>query len=122
MNQALRELIGIIQQGIGWVLRTIVFLWEWSWSQIISAFNMSWWNLPAWKLVLGLLFMAALAYIFYQLIRRALAAFDSIAKAFWTMAATLLSIITFVVIAGAFSLSFQWLVRTVPDRFWEKFF
>ncbi len=32
MNQALRELIGIIQQGIGWVLRTIVFLWEWSWN------------------------------------------------------------------------------------------
>jgi hypothetical protein len=122
MNQALRELIGIIQQGIGWVLRTIVWLWEWSWNQIISAFNMSWWNLPTWKLVLGLLFMAALAYILYQLIKRALAAFDSIAKAFWTMAATLLSIITFVVIAGAFSLSFQWLVRTVPDRFWERFF
>jgi hypothetical protein len=122
MNQALRELIGIIQQGIGWVLRTIVFLWEWAWNQIVSAFNMPWWNLATWKLILGLLFMAALAYILYQLIKRALAAFEKIATAFWTMAATLLGIITFVVIAGAFSLSFQWVVRTVPDRFWERFF
>jgi hypothetical protein len=121
MNQSLRELIQIIERGIGWVLRTIVFLWEWSWTQISSAFSMQWWNLPAWKLVLGILFMAALAYILYQLIKRALGAFEKIATAFWTMAATLLSIIAFVVIAGAFSLSFQWVVRTVPDRFWERF-
>lgn len=121
MNQSLRELIGIIQQGIGWALRTIVFLWDWSWTQITSAFSMRWWDLPAWKLVLGLLFMAALAYILYQLIRRALAAFEKIATAFWTMVATLLGIVTFVVIAGAFSLSFQWVVKTVPDRFWERF-
>jgi hypothetical protein len=122
MNQSLHELIGIIQQGIGWVLKTIVWLWEWSWNQITSAFNVPWWNLATWKLVVGILFMAALAYILYQLIRRALGAFEKIATAFWTMAATLLGIITFVVIAGAFSLSFQWVVKTVPDRFWERFF
>ena len=121
MNQSLRELIQIIERGVGWVLRTIMFLWEWSWAQIISAFNMPWFNLPTWKLVLGILFMAVLAYILYQLITRALGAFEKIATAFWTMAATLLGIITFVVIAGAFSLSFQWVVRTVPDRFWERF-
>jgi hypothetical protein len=121
MNQSLRELIQIIERGIGWALRTIVFLWEWSWTQISSAFSMPWWNLPTWKLVLGILFMATLAYILYQLLKRALGAFEKIATAFWTMAATLLSIIAFVVIAGAFSLSFQWVVRTVPDRFWERF-
>jgi hypothetical protein len=122
MNQSLHELIRVIQEGIAWVLNTIVRLWEWSWAQIISAFTMPWWNLAPWKLVIGILFMAALAYILYQLIRRALAAFEKIANAFWTMAATLLGIITFVVIAGAFSLSFQWVVKTVPDRFWERFF
>ena len=122
MNQSLHELIRVILEGISWVLNTIVRLWEWSWEQIISAFKMPWWNLPAWKLIVGILFMAGLAYILYQLIRRAMAAFEKIANAFWTMAATLLGIITFVVIAGAFSLSFQWVVKTVPDRFWEKFF
>jgi hypothetical protein len=121
MNQSLRDLIQIILQGIRWALEVIVRLWEWSWTQISSAFTMPWWNLTTWKLVIGLLFMAALAYILYQLIRRCLAAFEKIATAFWTMVATMLGIITFVVIAGAFSFSFQWVVRTVPDRFWEKF-
>ena len=121
MNQSLRDLIQIILQGIRWALDVIVKLWEWSWTQISSVFTMPLWNLTTWKLVIGLLFMAALAYILYQLIRRSLAAFEKIATAFWTMVATMLGIITFVVIAGAFSFSFQWVVRAVPDRFWEKF-
>ena len=121
MNQSLRDLIQIILQGIRWALDVILRLWEWSWTQISSVFTMSLWNLTTWKLVIGLLFMAALAYILYQLIKRCLAAFEKIATAFWTMVATMLGIITFVVIAGAFSFSFQWVVRTVPDRFWEKF-
>jgi len=121
MTQSLRELIGIILQGIRWALDVVVRLWEWSWNQITSVFTMPWWNLATWKLVVGVLAMAVLAYLLYQLIRRCLGAFEKIANAFWTMAATLLGIITFVVIAGAFSFGFQWVVRTVPDRFWERF-
>lgn len=122
MTQSLRELIAIIIQGIRWALDVVVRLWEWSWNQIASVFAMPWWNLATWKLVVGVLAMGVLAYLLYQLIRRCLGAFEKIATAFWTMAATLLGIITFVVIAGAFSFGFQWVVRTVPDRFWEKFF
>jgi len=121
MTQELRNLIGIILQGIRWALDVILRLWEWSWNQIASVFAMPLWNLATWKLVIGLLFMAVLAYILYQLIRRSLAAFEKIATAFWTMVATMLGIITFVVIAGAFSFSFQWVVRNLPDRFWERF-
>ncbi len=121
MNQSLRDLIQIILQGIRWALDVIVKLWEWSWTQISNVFTMQLWNLATWKLVVGLLFMAALAYILYQLIKRSLAAFEKIATAFWTMVATMLGIITFVVIAGAFSFSFQWVVRAIPDRFWERF-
>ena len=121
MTQSLRELITIILQGIRWALDVIVRLWEWSWNQITSVFAMPWWNLATWKLVVGVLAMGVLAYLLYQLIRRCLGAFEKIANAFWTMAATLLGIITFVVIAGAFSFGFQWVVRTVPDRFWERF-
>jgi hypothetical protein len=121
MNQSIHQLLQVILQGITWVLRTIETLWNWSWNQIIHSFSMSWWNLAPWKLVVGLLFIVALAYILYQLIRRCLAAFEKIATAFWTMTVTLLGILTFVVIAAVFSRSFEWVVTTVPDRFWEKF-
>ena len=65
MNQSVHQLLQVILQGISWVLRTIETLWVWSWSQITHAFERSWWNLPPWKIVVGLIFIAILAYILY---------------------------------------------------------
>src|SRR5262249_49829747 len=85
MNEAVRQLLQLILQGITWVLRTIERLWVWSWSQINSVFHMSWDSLPAWKMVLGVLAMIGLAVILYIMLRHALQAFRRIAEAFWTM-------------------------------------
>lgn len=121
MNQSLHQLLQVILQGISWVLRTSEALWVWSWSQITRAFDMSLWNLPPWKIVVGLVFIAVLAWILFQLLTRCLAAFEKIAAAFWTMTLTLFGVLTFVSISGVFSRGFQWLVTTVPDKFWESF-
>jgi hypothetical protein len=120
MNQSIHQLLQVILQGISWVLRTIEALWVWSWSQIVRAFDLSWSNLPPWKIVVGLLFVAILAGILLQLLRHSLAAFEKIAAAFWTMTLTLFGVVVFVAIAGVFSRGFEWVVTTVPDRFWEK--
>jgi hypothetical protein len=55
------------------------------------------------------------------LLRRSLAAFEKIAAAFWTMTLTVFGVVAFVAITGVFSRGFQWVVTTVPDKFWEKF-
>jgi hypothetical protein len=116
MSQSIHQLLQVILQGVSWVLRTIEALWVWSWSQIVHAFDMSWWNLPSWKIVVGLFFVAILAWILFQLI-----AFEKIAAAFWTMTLTVFGVVAFVAIAGVFSRGFQWVVTTVPDNFWEHF-
>ncbi len=121
MNQAVHQLLQIILQAITWVLKTIEALWIWSWSQITSAFSMSWENLPAWKLAVALIAMAILAAILLILFKRGLEAFGKIAAAFWTMALTCFGIAAFVLVAGLFSRGVQWVVATVPDNFWEKF-
>jgi hypothetical protein len=121
MNQSIHQLLQVILQGISWVLRTIEALWDWSWLQITHAFDMSLWNLPPWKIIVGLVFIAVLAWILFQLLRRCLAAFEKIAAAFWTMTLTLFGVLMFVVIAGVFSRGFQWMVTTVSDKFWERF-
>lgn len=120
MNESVHQLLQVIRQGISSVLRTIEALWVWSWSQIIHAFDMSWGSLPPWKIVVGLIFIAVLAWILFQLIRRSLVAFEKIAAAFWMMTLTLLGVVTFVAIAGVFSRGFEWVVTAVPDKFWEK--
>ena len=121
MNQSIHELMQLVLQGIAWVLRTIEILWTWSWAQIMAMFNMSWTNLPAWKMVVGMIAVAVLGGILFIMARRGLEAFGKIAAAFWTMVLTMVAIVSFVVVAGITSRGFQWVVATVPDRFWEKF-
>lgn len=121
MNEAVHQLLQLILQGITWVLRTIEMLWTWSWNQIMSVFNMSWGNLPAWKIALGALAILTLAALLFVLLKRAMHAFSRIADAFWTMAVMAIGIVSFVVVAGLFSRGFQWVVASIPDKFWEKF-
>src|SRR5258708_39219013 len=100
MNQSVHQLLRLILEGFTWFLKTIEALWDWSWAQIISAFKLSWANLPGWKIVVGLIAIAILAALLGVMFRRALAAFGSIAAAFWTMAMTVSGVLLFVVVAG----------------------
>ncbi len=70
MNDAIHQLMQVILQGVTWVLRTIERLWAWAWSQIESAFNMSWGNLPAWKVVLGVIAIAVMVVIVVRILIR----------------------------------------------------
>src|SRR5258707_15778151 len=101
MNQSIHQLMQLVLQGIAWVLKTIELLWDWSWAQIMGMFNMSWSNLPAWKMVVGALAIAILAGILVTMARRGMEAFGKIAGGFWTMVLTMLAIAQFVFVAGA---------------------
>jgi len=121
MNNAVHQLLQLILQGITWALRTAEALWTWSWSQITAVFAMSWGNLPGWKLALGILAIVVLAAVLIAVVRRAWDAFGRIAAAFWTMALTMFSLLAFVIAAGLLSRGFQWVVASVPDKFWAPF-
>ena len=88
MNQSVHQLLRLILEGFTWFLKTIEALWDWSWAQIISAFRLSWADLPGWKIVVGLIAIAILVALLAAMFRRALTAFGRIAAAFWTMAMT----------------------------------
>jgi hypothetical protein len=115
MNDAIHQLMQVILQGVTWVLRTIERLWAWSWSQVESAFNMSWGNLPAWKVVLGVIAVAVMVVIVVRIIRSSLHAFKNIAEAFWTMVMAAFGVLALVLVAGLFSRGFIWFMATVPN-------
>jgi hypothetical protein len=117
MNDAFHQLLQLILQGLSWFLRTLEKIWIWSWTQIMSVFHMSWDNMPAWKIILGLIFLIALAAILVMMLIRGLEAFRRIARAFWAMAVTVFGVVAFVAIAGLFSLGFQWVVTNTPNTF-----
>jgi hypothetical protein len=121
MNESVHQLLRLLLQGFTWFVKTIEALWDWSWTQILSAFKISWDNLPGWKLAVGIIAILVLAALLLAMFKRVLAAFGEIATAFWTMAMTVFGVLVFVVVAGLFSRGFQWVVASVPDHFWEKF-
>jgi len=117
MNDAFHQLMQLILQGLSWFLRTLEKIWIWSWTQIMSVFHMSWDNMPAWKIIVGLIFLIALAFILVMMLIRGLDALRRIARAFWAMAVTVFGVVAFVAIAGLFSLGFQWVVTNTPNNF-----
>lgn len=121
MNNAVHQLIQLILQGITWVLKTAEALWIWSWTQIAALSHVPWGNLPAWKLVVGIVAIAALAAILVAVVLRAWEALGRIAAAFWTMTLTLFTVLAFVLAAGLLSRGFQWVIASVPDKFWAAF-
>jgi hypothetical protein len=119
MNDAIHQLMQLILQGITWALQTFEALWVWSWNQIGSIFNITWTNLPGWKLALGLVALGVLGALFVVMILRSWEAMARIAAAFWTAGVTMFALLTFVVLTALFSRGFQWVVTTVPDQFWS---
>ena len=122
MNDAIHQLIQVILQGVTWVLRTIERLWAWSWSQIESAFNMSWGSLPAWKVVLGVIALAVMVVLVVRILRSSLHAFKNIAEAFWTMVMAAFGVLALVLVAGLFSRGFVWFMATVPNDVFARLF
>src|SRR5437763_97655 len=118
MNDAVHQFLQLLLQGMTWVVRTAEALWIWSWTQIVSAFSMSWGTLPAWKIALGIAALAILAMMLVSMFIRGLAIFERIATALWAMVVTAFSLLAFVVIAGAFAKGLTWAVANVPDDFW----
>jgi len=89
VQQAVPQLIHLILQGLTWFLRTVETVRDWSWTQIMAAFNTSWDNLPAWKIAVAFVAIAVLAGFLLTMVRRGLVALGQIAAAFWTMALTM---------------------------------
>jgi len=122
MNDAIHQLIQVILQGVTWVLRTIERLWVWSWSQIESAFNISWGSLPAWKVVVGVIALAVVVVLVVRLLKSSLHAFKNIAEAFWTMVMGAVGVLALVVVAGLFSRGFVWVMASVPNDVFARLF
>jgi hypothetical protein len=119
MNQAIHQFLQLLLQAITWALKTFETLWVWSWTQIAALFALSWGDLPGWKLALGLVAFGILLALVVVMALRGWEAVARIVLAIRTTAVTLVVLLALVVTAALFSRGFQWVVATIPDRFWD---
>ena len=120
MNQTIHQFLQLVLQGITWAIKMFETLWAWSWAQIASLFSLSWAELPGWKLVLGLLALGVLIALLIAMVLRGWEALIRVILAIRTTAVSLFVLLALVVTAALFSRGFQWVVATVPDRFWDS--
>jgi hypothetical protein len=120
MNDAVHQLLQLVLQAITWAFKTIEALWVWSWVQIAALF------LPVVGRLGGLEAGARsdrrrhLDRDSCRADRARLGALARIMLAIRTTVVTLSVLLALVVVAALFSRGFQWIVTTVPDRFWES--
>jgi hypothetical protein len=118
MNDAVHQFLQLVLQGITWAFKTFEALWVWSWGEIASLFSLSWGELPGWKLALGLIALGILIALLFAMTLRGWDALVRIVLAIRTTVVTLFILLALVVTAALFSRGFQWVVATIPDRFW----
>jgi len=118
VNQSVHQFLQLVLQAITWAFTAFETLWVWSWAQIASLFSLSWGELAGWKLALGLIALGVLIAILIAMVLRGWEALGRIILAIRTTVVTLFALLALVVAAGLFSRGFQWIVATVPDRFW----
>ena len=118
MNQSVHQFLQLVLQAITWAFTAFEALWVWSWAQIVSLFSLSWGELAGWKLALGLVALGVLIALLIAMTLRGWEALARIVLAIRTTVVTLFALLALVVTAGLFSRGFQWIVATVPDRFW----
>ena len=121
MNQSVHQFLQLVLQAITWAFTAFETLWVWSWAQIASLFSLSWGELAGWKLALGLVALGVLIALLIAMVLRGWEALGRILLAIRTTVVTLFALLALVVAAGLFSRGFQWIVATVPDRFWGSF-
>ncbi len=119
MNDAVHQFLQLVLQAISWAFRMFETLWVWSWTQISTMFSLSWGELAGWKLALGLIAIGVLIALLIAMVLRGWEALIRIFLAIRTTAVTLFVLLALVVTAALFSRGFQWVVATIPDRFWE---
>jgi hypothetical protein len=118
VNQSVHQFLQLVLQAMTWAFTALETLWVWSWAQIASLFSLSWGELAGWKLALGLIALGVLIAILIAMVLRGWEALARILLAIRTTVVTLFALLALVVAAGVFSRGFQWIVATVPDRFW----
>lgn len=113
MQQALNQLGQLLQQVITALLSFFQLVWSWSFGQIVAIFQSDWQNLPVWKIVILVIVVLAIVYVLYKAAVQLWGAAEAILKAFVALLGVLVSILPYVVIAGAIAAGGGWVIQNV---------
>lgn len=113
MNQIVDQIVTLLQQGVAAILKFLQLVWTWSFGQIVGVFQSDWQSLPAWKLLVLVLILAGVAYLLYLAATRLWEATEQVFKSFVVLLTAFVTVLPYIVAAGALSFGGGWVIRTV---------
>src|SRR5204862_4947498 len=113
MQQVLNEVGQIAQRLAGVIWQVLQFIWNWSFGQIVTMFQVPFNNLPLWKQVLFVVVIAALAYFLYKVAKDLLKAVQSVLGAIVGLISALIAMLPQIVYAGLIAFGGAWIITTM---------
>lgn len=113
MKQIIDQIIDFLQQGIAAIFRFFELIWTWSFGEMLAILQSDWQSLPVWKLfVLGLV-VIGIVYVLYKAVIQLWEAAEQILKAFVGLLMVLVSILPFILVAGAIAAVGSYIIQHV---------
>ena len=113
MRPVINQIIDFLQQGIAAIFRFFDLVWTWSFGEMVKIFNSDWQNLPPVKLIILAMVVIAIVYVLYRALFELWGAAESILKAFVQLLMVLVSILPYILVAGAIAAGGSYIIQHV---------
>lgn len=113
MRELVNQIISFLQQGIAAIFRFFELIWTWSFGQMVTVFQSDWQNLPPVKLAILAIAVIAIVYVLYRAALELWSAAESILKAFVGLLGVLVSVLPYILVAGAIAAGSSYLIQHV---------
>jgi len=103
----------IAQRFAGVVWQALHFIWNWSFGQVVTMFQLPFNELPMWKQGLFGLVIVALGYLFHKVSKDLLKAVQSVIGAIVGLATALMTLLPQIVWAGLIAFGGAWVITNL---------
>lgn len=107
----------VVQRLAGVIWQALQFLWNWSFGQVVTMFQLPFNTLPVWKQGLFIIVIVSLAYLSHKVAKDLLKAVQSVVGAMVGLVSALLSMLPQIVWAGLLAFGGAWAITNL-DPSW----
>jgi hypothetical protein len=107
----------VLQRLAAVIWEALLFIWNWSFGQVVAMFQLPFNTLPAWKQGLFVLVIVALSYLVHKVSKDLLKAVQSVVGAMVGLVSALLSLLPQIVWAGLIAFGGAWAIANL-DPTW----
>jgi hypothetical protein len=111
--QGPNELGEIVQRLSGVIWQALQVIWNWSFGQVVTMFQLPFNTLPAWKQGLFVLVIVSLGYLIHKVSKDLLKAVQSVVGAIVGLVSALISMLPQIVWAGLIAFGGAWVITNL---------